>query len=139
MRLPACRTVADGTCSFPKNMFGCETSANRFTGGTKFIAEDYAAECEVRLELGVLLGVAFGALPAHVGSCLACLELVVAFSSGLRCWVWGEAGAGAVLQKIKTSGCFKMVINCLIGVRLRALPAHVGVRSSWCGVRGGNT
>ncbi|KAF8055286.1 hypothetical protein HT031_006812 [Scenedesmus sp. PABB004] len=40
------RTVADGTCSFPQNMFGCETSAARYTGGVKFIADDYALECE---------------------------------------------------------------------------------------------
>eukprot|EP00878_Enallax_costatus_P000632 GHUV01000735.1.p2 GENE.GHUV01000735.1~~GHUV01000735.1.p2 ORF type:complete len:149 (+),score=49.30 GHUV01000735.1:171-617(+) len=40
------RTVADGTCSFPQNMFGCETSAAKFTGGVKYIAEDYDLECQ---------------------------------------------------------------------------------------------
>jgi hypothetical protein len=41
------RTVADGTCSFPSNFFGCETAAARYTGGVKYIAEDYELECEV--------------------------------------------------------------------------------------------
>jgi hypothetical protein len=46
-----CRTVADGTCRFPQNMFGCETAAAKYTGGVKFIADDYALECEVRQRL----------------------------------------------------------------------------------------
>jgi hypothetical protein len=29
-------------------MFGCETAAAKYTGGVKFIADDYALECEVR-------------------------------------------------------------------------------------------
>lgn len=45
---PCRRTVADGTCRFPQNMFGCETAAAKYTGGVKFIADDYAMECEVR-------------------------------------------------------------------------------------------
>ncbi len=40
-------TVADGTCSFPSNMFGCESAAKGITGGgVKFLAEDRALECE---------------------------------------------------------------------------------------------
>jgi hypothetical protein len=39
--------VADGTCSFPNNFFGCENAASRYTGGVKYIADDYAIECEV--------------------------------------------------------------------------------------------
>jgi hypothetical protein len=42
-----CRTVNDGTCSFPNNFFGCENAARGYTGGVKFIAEDYDIECEV--------------------------------------------------------------------------------------------
>lgn len=34
--------------SFPSNFFGCENAASRYTGGVKFIADDYAIECEVR-------------------------------------------------------------------------------------------
>ncbi|KAF6250768.1 chloroplast photosystem I subunit N [Scenedesmus sp. NREL 46B-D3] len=40
------RTVADGTCRFPYNMFGCETAAAKYTGGVRFIADDYALECQ---------------------------------------------------------------------------------------------
>jgi photosystem I subunit PsaN len=40
------RTVADGTCSFPTNFFGCETAATKYTGGVKYIAEDYELECQ---------------------------------------------------------------------------------------------
>jgi hypothetical protein len=28
-------------------MFGCETAAAKYTGGVRFIADDYALECEV--------------------------------------------------------------------------------------------
>lgn len=39
------RTVADGTCSFPTNFFGCESLADNFTGGVKYIKEDKDIEC----------------------------------------------------------------------------------------------
>jgi hypothetical protein len=39
-------TVADGTCAFPQNMFGCESAAGGLTKGVKFIADDRALECE---------------------------------------------------------------------------------------------
>jgi hypothetical protein len=39
--------VNDGTCSFPNNFFGCENAARGYTGGVKFIKEDYDIECEV--------------------------------------------------------------------------------------------
>ena len=39
-------TVADGTCQFPSNFFGCESAAGGLTKGVKFIAEDRALECE---------------------------------------------------------------------------------------------
>ena len=42
-------TVADGTCSFPTNFFGCESAAGGVTKGVKFLAEDKAIECEVRI------------------------------------------------------------------------------------------
>lgn len=38
-----CRTVADGTCSVPNNIFGCEEV--KFGGPTKAFADDYALEC----------------------------------------------------------------------------------------------
>jgi hypothetical protein len=44
---PTNSTVADGTCQFPSNMFGCESAAKGITGGgVKFLAEDRALECE---------------------------------------------------------------------------------------------
>jgi len=39
------RTVQDGTCSFPTNFFGCESLADNFTGGVKYIKEDKDLEC----------------------------------------------------------------------------------------------
>ena len=42
-------TVADGTCSFPSNMFGCESAAKGITGGgVRFLKEDRELECEGR-------------------------------------------------------------------------------------------
>lgn len=41
------RTVQDKTCAFPQNFFGCESLADKFTGGVKYIKEDKALECEV--------------------------------------------------------------------------------------------
>lgn len=35
-------------------MFGCETSAAKFTGGVKYIADDYALECQVCTHLTCL-------------------------------------------------------------------------------------
>jgi hypothetical protein len=52
IRSLGCRTVADGTCSFPTNFFGCETAAAKYTGGVKYIAEDYELECQVGRVLG---------------------------------------------------------------------------------------
>lgn len=40
------RTVTDGTCAFPNNLFGCDETSSALTGGVKFIAEDAALECE---------------------------------------------------------------------------------------------
>ena len=43
--LLACRTIADGTCTFPNNLFGC---GNRnVAGNVKFIADDLDLECQV--------------------------------------------------------------------------------------------
>ncbi|KIZ07429.1 Photosystem I reaction center subunit N [Monoraphidium neglectum] len=39
------RTVADGTCSFPTNFFGCDETSARFTGGVRFIQDDVDLEC----------------------------------------------------------------------------------------------
>lgn len=54
------RTVADKTCVWPNNVFGCESLADKFTGGVKYIADDKAIECEVRS------GAAFGKDHARV-------------------------------------------------------------------------
>ena len=41
----ACRTIADGTCAFPKNLFGCGNQV--VAGDVKFISDDIKIECEV--------------------------------------------------------------------------------------------
>lgn len=43
----ACRTIADGTCAFPKNLFGCGNHV--VAGDVKFISDDIKIECEVGL------------------------------------------------------------------------------------------
>ena len=40
-----CRTVADGSCTFPNNLFGCGNAS--VAGKVKFIAEDRDLECQV--------------------------------------------------------------------------------------------
>ena len=40
-----CRTIADGTCAFPKNLFGCGNHV--VAGDVKFIQDDIKLECEV--------------------------------------------------------------------------------------------
>lgn len=40
-----CRTIADGTCAFPKNLFGCGNQ--RVAGDVKYISDDIKIECEV--------------------------------------------------------------------------------------------
>jgi photosystem I subunit PsaN len=50
--LSAHRTVQDGTCSFPTNFFGCESLADNFTGGVKYIKEDKDIECAVSVGRG---------------------------------------------------------------------------------------
>ena len=42
---PICRTIADGTCQFPKNLFGCGNQ--RVAGDVKYISDDIKIECEV--------------------------------------------------------------------------------------------
>lgn len=39
------RTIADGTCAFPKNLFGCGNHV--VAGDVKFISDDIKIECEV--------------------------------------------------------------------------------------------
>jgi hypothetical protein len=40
-------TVADGTCQFPGNFFGCESAAAGLNnGGVRFLKEDREIECE---------------------------------------------------------------------------------------------
>lgn len=39
------RTVADGTCAFPANFFGCEETSAKFTGGVRYIQDDVDLEC----------------------------------------------------------------------------------------------
>ena len=56
----ACRTIADGTCAFPKNLFGCGNHV--VAGDVKFISDDIKIECEVNLVLF-----------ACSTSCLACI------------------------------------------------------------------
>lgn len=41
----ACRTIADNTCAFPKNLFGCGNHV--VAGDVKFISDDIKIECEV--------------------------------------------------------------------------------------------
>jgi len=38
------RTIADGTCTFPRNLFGCGNT--NVAGNVKFIADDLKLECE---------------------------------------------------------------------------------------------
>ncbi|DBB01422.1 hypothetical protein WJX77_004679 [Trebouxia sp. C0004] len=40
------RTIADGTCAFPKNLFGCGNQ--RVAGDVKYISDDIKIECEGR-------------------------------------------------------------------------------------------
>lgn len=42
-----CRTIADGTCTFPNNLFGCGNK--NVAGHVKFIADDLDLECQVSL------------------------------------------------------------------------------------------
>eukprot|EP00877_Chromochloris_zofingiensis_P010948 jgi/Chrzof1/6106/Cz17g10010.t1_PSAN[v5.2] len=41
------RTIADGTCSFPNNFFGCDEASAKLTGGVKYLQDDYEIECLV--------------------------------------------------------------------------------------------
>ena len=38
------RTVTDGFCNFPQNIFGCENAAEK--GDVKFLSDDLKVECE---------------------------------------------------------------------------------------------
>ncbi|KAK9807506.1 hypothetical protein WJX72_001105 [[Myrmecia] bisecta] len=42
--LAGSRTVDDGTCTFPRNLFGCDNQA--VAGNVKFITEDRELECQ---------------------------------------------------------------------------------------------
>jgi len=65
--LAGSRTVDDGTCTFPRNIFGCDNRT--VAGDVKFIADDRDIECK-------------GKDPAKCGSKIQALAMPKAFNGG---------------------------------------------------------
>ncbi|KAK9835603.1 hypothetical protein WJX74_003948 [Apatococcus lobatus] len=63
------RTVADGTCTFPNNLFGCGNAS--VAGKVKYIAEDRDLECQ-------------GQDPAHCASRMSANSIPKAFNKYLN-------------------------------------------------------